>query len=44
MKYNWSLVLVILFMLAAGAAERFSAFYVHSLEAKDKALGGKSRR
>jgi Tfp pilus assembly protein PilO len=38
MKHNWSLVVVILFMLAAGAAERFSAYYVHSLEAKDKAL------
>ena len=38
MKHNWSLVLVILFVLAAGAAERFSSFYVHSLEAKDKVL------
>lgn len=38
MKHNWSLVMVILFMLGAGAAERFSSFYVHSLEAKDKAL------
>ena len=38
MKHNWSLVVVILFMLGAGAAERFSSFYVHTLEAKDKAL------
>ena len=38
MRHNWSLVVVILFMLGAGVAERFSAFYVHSLEAKDKVL------
>jgi hypothetical protein len=38
MKHSWSLVLVIFFLLGAGAAERFSAFYVHSLEAKDKDL------
>ncbi len=38
MKHNWSLVVVILFMLGAGTAERLSAVYVHKLEDKDKAL------
>jgi hypothetical protein len=38
MRHNWSLVLVILFMLGAGTAERLSAIYVHKLEDNDKAL------
>ena len=38
MKHNWSLVLVILFLLGAGAGERFSAFYVRNLVEKDKDL------
>ena len=36
MKHNWSLVVVVLFMLAAGAGERLSTLYIHSLEAYDK--------
>jgi hypothetical protein len=38
MKLNWSLIVVIFFMLGAGAAERFSAVYVQHLKANDKAL------
>ena len=38
MKRNWSLIVALAFMLAAGAAERFSAFYVHDLETEDKTL------
>ena len=38
MKHNWSLVVVIIFMLAAVTAERFSSFYVQRLKAKDKAV------
>jgi hypothetical protein len=38
MKHNWPLVVVILFMLSAGAAERFSSSYVQRLRADDKAL------
>jgi hypothetical protein len=38
MRHSWSLILVVFFMLGAGAAERFSSFYVHRLEAKDKEL------
>jgi hypothetical protein len=38
MRHNWSLIVVILFMLGTGTAERFSAFYVQRLRANDKAL------
>ena len=38
MRHNWSLIVVILFMLGAGAAERCSYLYVQRLKAKDKDL------
>ena len=38
MKHNWSLVVVILFMVGAGVAERLSSFYVQRLKEQDKAL------
>ena len=38
MKSNWSFVVVIVFMLGAGAAERFSSLYIAGLEANDKRL------
>ena len=38
MTRNWPLVLVIFFMLGAGAGEQLSSLYVHRLEAKDKSV------
>jgi hypothetical protein len=44
MKHNWSLVLVILFLLGAAAGERFSAFYVRGLVEKDKELARQAEK
>jgi hypothetical protein len=38
MKQNWAMILVILFLAAAGAAERGSALYLERLRDKDRAL------
>ena len=38
MKHNWSLVVVIFYMLGAGAADWLSSWYVQRLQTKDKSL------
>ena len=38
MRHNWSLLVVIFFMLGAGAADYLSSLYVQRLKAKDKDL------